>query len=604
MPRYADSAKEQVRDAVDFVDLVGKRVDLRKSGQTRYEGLCPFHDERSPSFGINPTEKVFYCFGCQKGGDVFTFVQETEGLDFVASLEFLADRYGVTLEVVEEDPQAVEKRKRSERLLELLDRTATFYARFLWESPEAERARAYLAERGLGEEVLRTYRVGFSPSRFDVVLNASRRAGFTNREIYDAGVAGRTQGGQLIDRFRGRVMFPLADRRGRVMGFGARKLAEDDFGPKYLNSGDSDVFHKGRHVYAADLARGHATKAGSVILAEGYTDVIALHQAGIRNVVGLMGTALTPEQVVELSRMAPKVDLALDADNAGQKAMLRAAQVAAGSKVELRVVPLSAGEDPADVVARAGAEAMRELVANSVPFVRFQVLRELDLAPLDDAEAKDRVIEALKPIFATLGPSAMREELIGVVADRTDLAPSLVAGWLAGPTRRASPPSEPRRGRPGERPVGAPSPPPSPAASGPRSPLAREERRFLAACAAVPGRGAEALAGDLDALFLTPLNRQTAEHLRDHLHAPTEGLQDGDPRAPLLTEIAVRASQFPTELSAFGLEQCKLRLARVEHDLAHPAGDGSTAALAQQRIVLKAEVDRLMEQVVEEQGER
>ena len=398
--RYTDDSKERVRDAVDMVDLVGARTELRRAGANRYEGLCPFHDERTPSFGIDPAQKLFYCFGCGEGGDAFRFVQLTEGLDFKGSMEHIADRYGVRLEVVEEDPAAAERRQARERTHELLERTAAFYVRYLWESAEARPAREYLAGRGLEEAILREFRVGYAPSAHDTLLHAVRRSGFSNREVHEAGLAQRAKGqGVLYDRFRRRIMFPLCDVRGRVLGFGARALGADQK-PKYLNSSDNAVYHKGRHLFGADIARAHATRAGSVIVAEGYTDVIAMHQAGLRNTVGLMGTALTEEQVGELARIAPRVQLALDADGAGQEAMLRAARVAAGRRLELRVVPLPPGTDPADLVQAEGAQSLARLVEASVPFVRFRVERELDVADLSAAEGKDRVIDALRPVFA------------------------------------------------------------------------------------------------------------------------------------------------------------------------------------------------------------
>src|SRR6185437_458300 len=325
MALYTRGSRDAVRDAVDFVELVGARTELRRAGPARYEGLCPFHDERTPSFGIDPTQKVYYCFGCQSSGDVFTFVQETEGVDFRGALELLAERYGIELQREQEDPREAERRRERERLLELLSRTADYYQRFLWESKEAARAREYLKERGLGEEILREFRVGYSPSAWDTVLKASSRGGFGARELYAVGLVQRSGGsGRVYDRFRSRIMFPLADMRGRVLGFGARALDLDGAThregearrPKYLNSTDNDLYHKGRHLYGADLARAHATRAGEVILCEGYTDVIALHQAGMRNAVGLMGTALTAEQVGELARMANSVLLELDADTA------------------------------------------------------------------------------------------------------------------------------------------------------------------------------------------------------------------------------------------------------------------------------------------------
>src|SRR6476660_901242 len=378
-----------------MVDLVGTRVELRRAGANRFEGLCPFHDERTPSFGINPAEKVFYCFGCGEGGDAFKFVQLTEGVDFKGSMELLADRYGVELEVVEEDAAAAERRRVRERLLELLERTAAFYVRYLWESSEAAGAREYLASRGLEEGTLREFRVGYAPSAWDKVLIASRRAKFSDRELVEAGLASRAKGeGRTYDRFRRRIMFPLCDTRGRVLGFGARAMGADQK-PKYVNSSDNLVYHKGRHLFGADIARAAAAKAGSTVVAEGYTDVIAMHQAGLRNTVGLMGTALTEEQVGELARLAPTVLLALDADSAGQEAMLRAARVAARRNLALRVVALPPGSDPADLVAAEGARAMQRLVDASVPFVRFQVERVLGGSDLGSAEGRDRAMEAL-----------------------------------------------------------------------------------------------------------------------------------------------------------------------------------------------------------------
>ncbi len=225
MALYTNDSKERVREAVDMIDLVSSRTELKRAGANRYTGLCPFHDERTPSFGINPAEKVYHCFGCQASGDAFTFVMETEGVDFKGALELLADRYKVALELEDEDPAAAERRQRSERLLELLERTATYYVRQLWESREAERAREYLAGRGLQEATLREFRVGYAPSAWDTVLNASRRAGFGNRELYDAGLAQKSdKSGRIYDRFRSQVIFPLADQRGRVRGFAGRTL--------------------------------------------------------------------------------------------------------------------------------------------------------------------------------------------------------------------------------------------------------------------------------------------------------------------------------------------------------------------------------------------
>lgn len=644
MPRYPDEAKEQIRDAVDFADLVGSRVELRRAGAGRLEGLCPFHDERSPSFGITPAEKLYHCFGCNAGGDVFKYVMELEGLDFVGAMEYLADRYGVTLEPVEEDPQAAERRRRADRLHELLDRTASFYEKYLWQSAEAAPAREYLAARGLREETLRTFRVGYSPSRFDVVLKASRQAGFSNRECDAAGLTQRSQSGPLIDRFRRRIMFPLADRRGRVNGFGARALGADQK-PKYLNSSENELFSKGRNVYGAHLARVAATKAGAVILCEGYTDVLALHQAGLPNVVCQMGTALTEAQVSELARLAPRVHMALDADAAGQEAMLRAAKVAEGRKLELRVVSIPEGQDPADVVNEGGAEAINALVEGSVPFVSFRVRRELGRGDLHGAEGKDRAIDALRPVFAGVPPSALREELIKAVADATQLAPSLVAGWLAGPPRRPQDGGGPGNRRPGDgggsgggqgngggagdgmgvgastgigvgrprpakrwTPPGPPTPPSEPNPAAPRSrfgapdPLDLQERQLLAACIGAPEPGGRLLAGlDPEQALSTPLNRRALTHLREHLAAPARGLDDDPELVSLIAELVNRAGQLTSSAAGVEAEAIKLRIVRLDRRIAglRAAGSGDIATLARERDAHKRELDVAVERMME-----
>ncbi|MDQ3631889.1 MAG: DNA primase [Actinomycetota bacterium] len=619
MPRYPDEAREQIRDAVDFADLVGARTELRRAGSGRLEGLCPFHDERTPSFGIDPGQKLYHCFGCGAGGDVFKFVQETDGLDFVGAMEYLADRYGVTLEPVAEDPGAVERRKHVERLHELLDRTAGFYERYLWDSAEAGPAREYLAERGLKEAALRAYRVGYSPSRFDVVLKASRQAGFSNRECDAAGLTQRSQSGPLIDRFRRRIMFPLADRRGRIMGFGARALGADQK-PKYLNSSENELFSKGRNVYGAHVARVAATKAGSVVLCEGYTDVIALHQAGLANVVGSMGTALTEQQVGELARLAPQVALALDADAAGQEAMLRVAKVAAGRRLELRVVLLPAGRDPADVVADGGPDAIGSLVEASVPFVTFRVQRELAREDLASAEAKDRVIDALRPVFAALAPSALREELIRSVADATGLKPTLVVGRFEGP-RRTPPPAvaaggsrptgfgvgQPRGGPRRWTPPGPPQPSnePHPAAPARRTnatdPLDLQERQFLAACVGTPKDGATFLAdAEAEQELSTPLNRRAITHLRAHLDAPASATDDDPELAAFMAELVNRATHLRSR-AILEAEALKLRKARLDRRISdiRAAGSGDIATLAAERQALLPALNRLIEQAEE-----
>ena len=339
---------ERIRQAVDMVDLVQAKTELRRAGG-QFQGLCPFHEERTPSFSVNAVDKVFHCFGCGEGGDLFKFVQLTEGVSFREAMELLADRYGVKLELDRggsargREAQGARPAARAARADRGLVRAPAVGVR------GGRDAREHLLSRGLDEQYLREFRVGYAPSAWDSVLMASRRTGFSERELWDAGLARRNKGGGLYDYFRRRIMFPLCDARGRVLGFGGRAIGADQQ-PKYVNSTDNARLPQG----PAPVRRGHRARGGGeggrVILCEGYTDVIAMHQAGLRNAVGLMGTSLTEDQVGELARLAPVVLLALDADSAGQEAMIRAAKVAAGRRIELRVVALPPGKDPADLL--------------------------------------------------------------------------------------------------------------------------------------------------------------------------------------------------------------------------------------------------------------
>jgi DNA primase len=581
MARYTADSKERLRDAVDMVDLVGARTQLRRAGGDSYTGLCPFHEERTPSFSVQPSGKVYYCFGCQAAGDAFNFVMETEGLEFVGAMEFLADRYGVTLEREEEDQRAADARRREERLLALLDRTCSYYERVLWDDPEGARAREYLAGRGLEESILREFRVGFAPSAWDRVLLASRRSGFSEAELLAAGLVQRSQErpGSVYDRFRRRITFPLCDKRGRVLGFGARTMSSEERA-KYLNSADGEVYHKGRHLFGTHLARAHASKVRSVVLCEGYTDVIAAHQAGVRQCVGLMGTALTDEQVAELARLAPTVVLALDADAAGQEAMMKAARVAAKQRFELRVAVLPPGSDPAEVLQRDGPEAVRALIDGSLPFVRFRVERILAAGERDTPEGRDRILEQLRPVFAELAPGAMREQLEREIVSRLRVSEKLVERLLAGHNGTAS-------------------------AAGTRPQLAageRTERTFLELCIALPARGHELLDElDLDSLFGSPLVHAAATHLRSHLESPASDVDDAA-LAALLAELAVRAASLTPVLAELEVERRQLELARIERAIAGARGAaaGGLTELVRERETVKREIDGWLTQALEQ----
>jgi DNA primase len=578
MARYTQDSRERVRDAVDFEELVGARTELRRAGVRRLQGLCPFHDERTPSFGIDPVEKLYHCFGCGAGGDVFSFVMETEGLDFAGALETLADRYGVKLEREEEDPATAARRERGDRLRALLERTAAYYVRVLWESGEAAAARSYLASRGLEEAALREFRVGFSPGAFDRVVGLGARAGYSEQELLACGLASQRRDGRgVIDRFRGRIMFPLCDERGRVLGFGARALRPDDR-PKYLNSSDNEVFHKGELLYGADLARSAAARAARVVLVEGYTDAVALRQAGVEEVVGSMGTALTGQQVDRLSRLAPTALFCQDPDTAGQEAVKRSIaglrginQARSGRSVEFKIVDLPAGQDPADVVQSDGRDAMLALLDRAVPVARWEVQRALDAGDTRTPEGRDRILQEVAPIIASLPvatASVLRDHLVKLVAGRLELNESLVTSALAGAPRRPVP-ITPRAGDDGR---GLPG-------NGARAVLDRREqseRAFLAYCLALPDEGEERLtAADLDELFSSPETRRAAAYLRGRLRSPAGELPAGDePLARLVAELVIRAGQLEATPAKLELEALQLDLHNLDRQIATARTEG------------------------------
>lgn len=412
MARIKDQSVRDVVAAADIVEVVSLRTSLRKQG-ARYVGRCPFHEERTPSFSVNAADKLYYCFGCSKGGDVVRFVQETENLDFVGAIEALAERFRVTLEYEEGSPQADAVRARRERLTALLDQAATFYERVLWESPDGEPVREYLAGRGLGEAVAREFRLGLSPGTG--LAGKAREKGFTQDELRAAGLV--NQRGN--DYFPKRLMFPLADARGRIVGFQARKLRDDDpLRGKYVNSPESDLFKKSHVLYGLSLARPAIAKQDRAVVVEGNTDVIALRQAGFEPVVASMGTALTEAHLRELGRLTRRLFLCFDADAAGQDATLRGMELAAAQGFEIRVVTLPPGQDPAD--APAGFE---ERLGAAESYLHYRVRLELERA----SDRQEGFVRA-REILAKAEDSPERQAALRLLADRLDLPKETLSG--------------------------------------------------------------------------------------------------------------------------------------------------------------------------------
>jgi DNA primase len=426
--RIKDASVDAVKAAADIVAVVSARTPLRKTGG-RYVGRCPFHDERTPSFSVNAVDKLYYCFGCGAKGDLITFVRETEQLDFAGAIEWLADRFNVQIEYEETSPQQDAQRRRRERLLELLDAAATFYERYLWDSQAGSLARDYLTGRGLGEEVCREYRLGLALGGTTLTRKALER-GFTREELVAAGLVNRRGN----DYFARRLLFPLADARGRVLGFQARKLHEDDpLRAKYVNSPEGELFRKGDLLYGLDRARAAIAKQERAVVVEGNPDVLALRQAGIEPVVAPMGTALTERQLKELRRLTNRLWLCFDGDAAGEAATLRGMELAAAQGFDVRVVALPSGFDPADL-----AEGFEQRLGRAESYLGYRVRLEIERAA-DRQEAFVRVREAL----ARFEDSPERQDAIRYAADKLDLPKETQAGLApsasASATGRISP---------------------------------------------------------------------------------------------------------------------------------------------------------------------
>ena len=413
MARIKDTSVAEVKAAADIVDVVSARTSLRRASSSRFTGRCPFHEERTPSFSVDPVDKLYYCFGCGKGGDVVRFVQETENLDFAGAIEWLADRFRVQLEYEETSPHADAARRRRERLTALLEQATTYFERVLWDSETGASVRDYLTGRGLAEEISREFRLGLS--RGSGLVVKARESGFTIEEIRAAGLA--NQRGN--DYFPFRLMFPLADARGRVIGFQARRLRDDDpLRGKYVNTPESELFKKGNVLYGLHLARPAIAKQDRAIVVEGNTDVIALRQAGVEPVVASMGTALTEAQLRELGRLTKRLFLCFDADAAGQEATLRGMELAVRQGFDVRVVALPRGEDPADA-----PDSFAARLGSAESYLHYRVRITLERTT-DRQEAFVRAREILAPVE----DSPERQEALRLLADRLDLPRETLAG--------------------------------------------------------------------------------------------------------------------------------------------------------------------------------
>ena len=402
----------------DIVDLVSESVRLTKKGRN-YWGLCPFHSEKTPSFSVSADKQIYKCFGCGKGGGAINFVMELDNLPFRDAVAVLAKRAG--LEVPDSGYSAGAKERR-EKLLAINKQAARTFHQWLY-APEGAEGLAYLQRRGLSRRTLTSFGLGFAPNRWDALIQALGQQGYDKRDLLDAGLAVSNQDGRIYDRFRNRVMFPIIDIRGEVIGFGGRVM--DDSTPKYLNSPDTPVYNKSRNVFALNIAK--KSKAGRVILTEGYMDTISLHQAGFDSAVASLGTSLTPEHAQLLSRYFPEAIIAYDGDGAGVSAAQRAIPLLERAGMKVRVLRVTGAKDPDEFIKQFGRDAFLRLLdqsENQVDYRLEQIRKKYDLS--DDSQKVGFLQEAAQ-LLSSL-PSAVEREIYGRhAAETAGVSPEAVA---------------------------------------------------------------------------------------------------------------------------------------------------------------------------------
>lgn len=391
--RIPENEIDAVRAATDLVALAGERMALKRVGR-RYVGLCPFHDEKTPSFSINPDSALYYCFGCGESGNAFQFLMRLDGLSFVEAVEWLARRAGIAITFRDESGEDRRKREARPRLQRLLEVAARFYASALTERPDAKLARQHLSARGLDKTAAARFGLGYAPDEWDATVKALKAAGFLSQEMVDAGVASHSSRGGVVDLLRGRLVFPISDSQGAPVAFAGRRLSDDESaGPKYLNSPETTLYHKSRTLYGLGWARPEIVARNAAVIVEGYTDVIGFHLAGTGHAVATCGTALGEDHLRLLKRYAGRVILAFDGDAAGAAATERTFGVAAQLGLDMRVALLPSGKDPADVAIE-GDKAVADLLKDPKPLLEFKVERELDRAVLDSSEGEIRALDA------------------------------------------------------------------------------------------------------------------------------------------------------------------------------------------------------------------
>jgi DNA primase len=442
--RIRDEDVAEVRERARIDDVVREYVTLKPAGGGSMKGLCPFHDERSPSFHVTPSRGMWYCFGCGEGGDLLSFIQKIDHLSFTEAVEKLADKVGLTLQYVDGGVTPNKQQGQRKRLVEAHKSAAKFYQEQL-SSPEAETGRNFLTERGFDAQAAQTFSVGYAPQGWDSLTKHLKGLGFTEEELLAGGLVSQGNRG-VYDRFRGRLVWPIRDLGGDVIGFGARKLYEDDEGPKYLNTPETSIYKKSSVLYGLDIARKEVSKEQTAVIVEGYTDVMAAHLAGVGTAVATCGTAFGTEHIKVLrrllmddDRMRGQVIFTFDGDAAGQKAALRAFEEDQRFVSQTFVAVEKSGLDPCDLRLQHGDSAVRALIENKVPLFEFAIKSVLSQYDLNSSEGRVAALQESAPIVAKIRDSTLRPEYSRRLAGWLGMDPGTVIKAVGG--RSAQPTS-------------------------------------------------------------------------------------------------------------------------------------------------------------------
>ena len=414
MARYSEEIIEQVRQNNDIVEIISQYVHLTRKGRN-YFGLCPFHNEKSPSFSVSPERQIFHCFGCGVGGNIYTFLMKIEGIGFKDAIEQLAEKANIQLPRIE-NPEEDRKEELKAKIYKINQFTAEFYHQNLYK-PTAKNAQEYVKKRKLTQNTLETFKIGFS-GKYDELYKSLKNQGFGEKEILESGLVIKNDRGQFIDMYRNRFMIPICDVRGRVIAFGGRVL--DDSKPKYINSPENVVYSKGRHLFGLNVAKKDCSK--KLLIVEGYMDAISLYQRGITNVVAALGTALTEQQGWLLRKSTEQVILGFDADGAGQTAVARSMEILQKMGCDMRVLQIEGAKDPDEFVLKFGEGRFKLAMDNAISLVEFKVKNLSQNINLENASDKIKFLNEIAKILAKVDNTMEREIYIDKIASNYQIS--------------------------------------------------------------------------------------------------------------------------------------------------------------------------------------